>query len=158
MLKVAEEEAADTKLFHECRPDALTCRTDRLSASSCAGVLQSELSLLSLDASQVSVQGARPATTAVSDVPPTHSFQSVSPMTSGPFTRAFHPQRRKTEHEGKKVALGSLTHLSVAPLREGGRPSSCVPATRSQFIRHVARVTLKQFMDESHAIAKKASL
>jgi len=26
---------------------------------------------------------------------------------------------------------------------------------RSQFIRHVARVTLKQFMDESHAIAKK---
>eukprot|EP00933_Yihiella_yeosuensis_P064508 TRINITY_DN678_c1_g1_i1.p1 TRINITY_DN678_c1_g1~~TRINITY_DN678_c1_g1_i1.p1 ORF type:complete len:705 (-),score=141.18 TRINITY_DN678_c1_g1_i1:350-2464(-) len=26
---------------------------------------------------------------------------------------------------------------------------------RSQFIRHVARVTLKEFMDESHAIAKK---
>mmetsp|Transcript_18541 Transcript_18541/g.53620 ORF Transcript_18541/g.53620 Transcript_18541/m.53620 type:complete len:725 (-) Transcript_18541:91-2265(-) len=26
---------------------------------------------------------------------------------------------------------------------------------RSQFIRHVARVTLKQFMDESHSIAKK---
>jgi hypothetical protein len=26
---------------------------------------------------------------------------------------------------------------------------------RSQFIRHVARVTLKQFMDESHVIAKK---
>merc|ERR1712178_443897 len=26
---------------------------------------------------------------------------------------------------------------------------------RSQFIRHVARVTLKQFMDESHIIAKR---
>ena len=26
---------------------------------------------------------------------------------------------------------------------------------RSQFIRHVARVTLKEFMDSSHSIAKK---